>query len=588
MKLCKQNFKHLPIHKQFLFITGIFLFIIAAFAVMIFHSMQKDLIANANTQAEISTQKSMNELEVLCLKLDVLCSQIQSDSVYKKLLLAPSYQSISPQTVSDINSNISYIKCLNTDIADIAFSNDLIHYSSLFSEEDLTSMYHDAMKEERYSNHGVGFRKSSFLPFADQIYYVYCSHIYQNGKVIGCTFISLNIDNFSLDQTDDNSLASFYITDTSGNIFPLSTQSSEIPTEIKSACQNNFQNSTPADSSYYPYSVQITYSDTAHCGIVRAVHVPAIRNMLDDTWRQVWILVISIAILTSLLLVVSYISMIIPLNQFSSIINRMRNNHQRHLTEPLDIDGCQEVRQLAMEFSNMFSTIDELNAQIFEASSKLYEEKIRGQATEISFFRSQINPHFLYNVLELIRSLALSHHVPEIASIAVAMGKMYRYNTKGAPIVPLSEELEMTKAYIEIQKYRFQDKFDIIYNIPEDILSIPVIKIILQPIVENSIQHGIEPSLNKCMLYIGCTIQGNDLIIEIRDDGVGMEPEKLQEMQTLLRNKNYDSTKYVGIANTNARLKLQYGNEYGISIHSEENDGTVVTIRMPITTQSES
>ena len=88
--------------------------------------MQKDLITNANTQAEISTQKSLNELEVLCLKLDVLCSQIQSDSVYKELLLAPSYQSISPQTVSDINSNISYIKCLNTDIADIAFANDLM------------------------------------------------------------------------------------------------------------------------------------------------------------------------------------------------------------------------------------------------------------------------------------------------------------------------------------------------------------------------------------------------------------------------------------------------------------------------------
>ena len=186
-------------------------------------------------------------------------------------------------------------------------------------------------------------------------------------------------------------------------------------------------------------------------------------------------------------------------------------------------------------------------------------------------------------MLELIRSISLSHQVPEIASIAVAMGKMYRYNTKGAPIVPFSEELEMTKAYLEIQKYRFQDKFDIIYNIPEHILSVPVIKIILQPIVENSIQHGIEPSLNRCMLYIGCTIQDNDLCIEIRDDGVGMPPEKLHEMQTLLLDKNYDSTKYVGITNTNARLKLQYGNEYGVSIDSKENDGTIVTLRMPIT-----
>lgn len=573
MKLKKHSFKHLPIHKQFLFITSISLLIIAIFAIMVFHSMQKVLVTNANTQAEVSAQKSINELEVLCLKLDVLCSQIQSDSIYKELLLAPSYQAVSPKMVSNINSNISYIKCLNTDIADIAFVNDLIHWSSLFSEEDLTAMYRQESTKEQYTNHGIGFRKSSFLPLSDQVYYVYCSNIYQNGKMIGCAFISLNLDKLSVNLRGEDSTASFYIADEVGNIFPLSTSSDEIPDEIM----------TMTESDSYPYSLRIAYSDTAQCSIISAIYIPAIRSMLDDTWKQVWILVISIAVLTFLLLAVLYISMIIPLNQFSSIINGMKHSHQRHLSEPPDIDGCQEVRELAFAFFSMFSTIDELNAQIFEASSKLYEEKIRGQATEISFFRSQINPHFLYNVLELIRSIALSHQVPEIASIAVAMGKMYRYNTKGSPIVPFSEELEMTKAYIEIQKYRFQDKFDIIYNIPEHILSVPVIKIILQPIVENSIQHGIEPSLNRCMLYIGCTIQDHDLCIEIRDDGVGMTPEKLHEMQTLLLDKNYDSTKYVGITNTNARLKLQYGNEYGISINSEENDGTVVTIRMPIT-----
>ncbi len=573
MKLKKHSFKHLPIHKQFLFITGISLFIIAIFAIMIFHSMQKVLVTNANTQAEVSTQKCINELELLCLKLDVLCNQLQSDSIYKELLSAPSYQEVSPNIVSEINSNISYIKCLNTDIADIAFVNELIHWSSLFSEEDLTAMYHTESSKELYDNHGIGFMKSSFLPFSDQIYYVYCSNIYQNGKIIGCAFISLNLDKLSLSLSGDDSTASYYIADEAGNIFPLSTHTDEIPYEIM----------TVSESDSYPYSLQIAYSDTAQCSIISAIYIPAIQNMLDDTWRQVWILVISIAVLTSLLLAVLYNSMINPLNQFSSIINRMKTSHQRHLSEPLDIDGCQEVRQLAFAFSSMFSTIDELNAQIFEASAKLYEEKIRGQATEISFFRSQINPHFLYNVLELIRSISLSYQVPEIASIAVAMGKMYRYNTKGAPIVPFSEELEMTKAYLEIQKYRFQDKFDIIYNIPEHILSVPVIKIILQPIVENSIQHGIEPSLNRCMLYIGCTIQDNDLCIEIRDDGVGMPPEKLHEMQTLLLDKNYDSTKYVGITNTNARLKLQYGNEYGVSIDSKENDGTIVTLRMPIT-----
>lgn len=571
MKLKKHCFKHLPIHKQFLVITSVSLFIIAIFAIMVFHSMQKVLVTNTNTQTEISTQKCINELELLCLKLDVLCNQIQSDSIYKELLSASSYSNISPQTISKINSNISYIKCLNTDIADIAFVNELIHWSSLFSEDDLISMYRSESSKEQYNNHGIGFMKSSFLPLSEQIYYVYSSHIYQNGKIIGCVFISLNLNNLFLNLGSDDAIASFYVADQTGTIFPLHASSETIPDAVK--------NLSSSDS----YSLQIAYSDSAQCSIISAIYIPAIKSMLDDTWRNVWLLLISIAVLTSLLLVVLYNSMIIPLNQFSFIINKMENRHQRHLSEPLDIDGCQEVRQLAFAFSSMFSTIDQLNAQIFEASAKLYEEKIRGQATEISFFRSQINPHFLYNVLELIRSISLTHHVPEIASIAVSMGKMYRYNTKGSPIVPLSEELEMTKAYIEIQKYRFQEKFDIIYNIPEQILTVPVIKLILQPIVENSIQHGIEPSLHHCMLYIGCSIQDNDLCIEIRDDGIGMPPEKLQEMQTLLLDKNYDSTKYVGIINTNARLKLQYGSEYGITINSHEQDGTIVSLRIPIT-----
>ena len=101
-------------------------------------------------------------------------------------------------------------------------------------------------------------------------------------------------------------------------------------------------------------------------------------------------------------------------------------------------------------------------------------------------------------------------------------------------------------------------------------------------LVENAIQHGIEPSLEKCMLYIGAMLTNEEFIIEIRDDGVGMSPERLAHMQKLLQTRSYDATNYVGITNTNARLKLQYGDAYGITIDSQENDGTVVAIHMPL------
>lgn len=295
----------------------------------------------------------------------------------------------------------------------------------------------------------------------------------------------------------------------------------------------------------------------------------------------------AVAAFALLLIAVLYRNMVMPLNRLSHAIEQMDSRRQRHLRHPLDIGGCEEVRRLALTFSNMFSDIDQLNMQIFETSSKLYEEKIRTQATQIDFFRSQINPHFLYNVLELIRSLALEHDAPDISAITVAVGKMYRYNTKGNPVVPFREELEMTKAYIEIQKFRFQSKFDIIYNIPEEALEIPVIKIILQPIVENAIQHGIEPALDRCILYIGCSVKDRELVIEVRDDGVGMSAERLREMQELLNRRQYDTAAYVGITNTNARLKLQYGDMYGITIESKENDGTIVTMRLPKTARKE-
>lgn len=584
----QHTFKRLPIHKQFLIMSTVSLFVIIALAIMTFNSMQDILITNANDYAALSTQRCSNELDVLCLKLDVLCSQLQSEEIYKTLLSADSYSALPAELVGDVSSSISYIKNLNTDIADVAFSNDLIHWSSLYSEQDLAVMYELAADSELSANHGIGFRKSSFLPFSDKIYYVYCSNIYQNGKRIGCAFISLDMEKLSFNLTDFMSPASFYIMDVTGNLFSLDDAHTSIPDEVTAICETQLSHHNNPDFQQlttmyqYPFSIQLVYSGTAQCYVISAVHIPSISKTLDATWNRVWILVIAFAVFAFLLLTTLYTSMITPLNQFSSIINKMGTDRQRHLGKPLTIDGCEEVRNLADTFSKMFSTIDALNMQIFEASAKLYEEKIRGQATEISFFRSQINPHFLYNVLELIRSQALTHNVPEIASIAIAMGKMYRYNTKGAPVVAFLEELEMTKAYIEIQKLRFQDKFDIIYHIPDEVLSIPVIKIILQPLVENSIQHGIEPALTKCTLYIGCTLTKDTFCIEIRDDGVGMPPEKLMEMQEMLEKKNYDASNYVGITNTNARLKLQYGDPYGITIDSHENDGTVVTITMPL------
>ena len=581
------NFSRLPIHKQFLVVSGLSVFMIMLLSFLMLKSVQQIVTVNVTNYVNLFTEKYGNQLETLFFQLDVLCSEFQTDELYRTLLSADSYQDLTPEIIDEVNGNIAYIKSLNNNIVDVAFANELIHWSTLFSEEDLDALYRQALKDGISTGHGVGLFKSSFLPLADMTYYVYCSKIYRFGKPVGCAFISLDIAQLNLDSSDADSPASFFIMDREGDAYGLSRNTKQFEAAVLDACPEYISLTPDSALPQYTvsddsYSIQMLYSEAANCYIISAVYIPAIRAQLSDISFYIWFILILVVVFSLVLIAVLYRNMALPLNQFNNVIEDIRSQRQRHLKYPLNIRGCAEVHNLAQAFSNMFSDIDELNMQIFEASSKLYEEKIRTQATQIDYFRSQINPHFLYNVLELIRSLALDNQVPDIASIAVAVGKMYRYNTKGDPVVPFREEVEMTKAYIEIQKLRFRSKFDILYNIPEEAMEIPVIKLILQPIVENAIQHGIEPALEHCILYIGCTVTEKEFLVEVRDDGVGMPGERMREIQQLLSQTHYDTANYVGIINTHARLKLQYGDDYGITIDGAENDGTVVTIHLPV------
>ncbi|MBQ3890432.1 MAG: histidine kinase, partial [Lachnospiraceae bacterium] len=396
------------------------------------------MLSTASEHADLATDRFSNDLDSLLTKLDVITTSFQTDSIYKTLFNATDYKDISSDIINQVSENVSYIKSLYPDIADIAFVNNVVHWSSLYSEEDLLSMYKETVSNGKNLNRGLGLKKSSFLPFKDKSYYVYCSQTYYLGHPIGCIFFSLDMDKLSL-TSSSNENAYYYLMDTNGNYHALNSSSKSVSQAIIPICQANYSKVTEGSSfsnKSKSYLIKMDYSSTASCYIISAVNITSVNKSSQGTLIKVTMIVVAIVFFVLLMLITLYVSLINPLNQFSNIIKTMEKERTRHLSAPIDIDGCMEVHDLGTAFTNMFSTIDELNVQIFDASSKLYEEKIRGQATEISYFRSQINPHFLYNVLELIRSQALLKDAPEIANIAIAMGKMYRYNTKGAPIVP--------------------------------------------------------------------------------------------------------------------------------------------------------
>ncbi|MBA4698357.1 MAG: histidine kinase [Ruminococcus sp.] len=228
-------------------------------------------------------------------------------------------------------------------------------------------------------------------------------------------------------------------------------------------------------------------------------------------------------------------------------------------------------------------------------SEKLDKTKIlnlsKKQAQYLAL-QNQINPHFLYNTLEGIRSEALCSDMDRVANMAEALATFFRYTISNIDkMVTLEDELANVENYYIIQKYRFGEKLQLKIEYGDDlsVLSFKLPKLILQPIVENAVYHGIENKLGQGTLKIQVNYTAKRLLIKISDDGMGIEKETLEELNTkLLTNSLEDITESkqkkggIAILNVNNRIKLLYGEEYGIFIQSLRNVGTDVQIVLPV------
>jgi two-component system sensor histidine kinase YesM len=214
--------------------------------------------------------------------------------------------------------------------------------------------------------------------------------------------------------------------------------------------------------------------------------------------------------------------------------------------------------------------------------------------SEFIALQNQINPHFLYNTLEAIRGDALSVGMDNIADITEALATFFRYTiTDTGSLVTLEDELDNVDNYFRIQKYRFGNKLDIVYEISEedsDLLQLQCPKLTMQPIIENAIFHGLEKKSEGGLIQIGIELSGSRVLIRIKDNGVGMEEESLDAINYGLQHISIASVseenknKKGGIALNNVcrRIKLLFGEEYGIHVYSMVGVGTDVRITLPI------
>jgi len=267
-----------------------------------------------------------------------------------------------------------------------------------------------------------------------------------------------------------------------------------------------------------------------------------------------------------------------------------RAMHQASLGDYDIIDNFKGDDELSDTFHDLKATVEAI-----KTNTSLYYETLinnqylinKQQQMEYNMLASQINPHFLYNTLETIRVQALSKHCMDVVSSITLLGKSMRYvlENTGTNTTPLENELDYIKTYLAIQKLRFGDRVNPIFEIEEGCKtsSIYILPLLLQPIVENAIIHGIEDIYGKGYITISIrTDKDNDLLlISIGDNGIGIEAENLRQIRENLAKKEQTTTKSIGLYNINQRIQLFYGKEYGMTIESTSGKGTDVTLSLP-------
>jgi two-component system sensor histidine kinase YesM len=227
-----------------------------------------------------------------------------------------------------------------------------------------------------------------------------------------------------------------------------------------------------------------------------------------------------------------------------------------------------EIAVLEQSFNNMVLRIEEL-------IQKNNLEKEKQRELELTALQAQINPHFVYNTLDAIAWIAKLKKQGDIERMVMALATFFRISLhKGDKFITVAEEIQLVESFMIIEQLRFPDKVKISYDIPEDIKSCLIPKIILQPLVENAIKHGISNKEGQGHIGIAGCRMGNDLKLEVSDDGVGFNLDTT-DINTL--NKKIQQSGY-GLRNVDERIKLEYGPDYGLTLKSEKNNGTLVTL----------
>ncbi|CAH1193081.1 hypothetical protein PAECIP111891_00485 [Paenibacillus allorhizoplanae] len=401
----------------------------------------------------------------------------------------------------------------------------------------------------------------------------------QNVELIYCAFNRSSFENLLRVNQTQNVDSDFLIVDKNRQVIASSYGLSNINQvdehifeKINDDVEGNFI------SKLDDKSMLVTYATVPNTGWKVIHQIPY--SKLTQTYDQISKVVIIFTIVCMcVFLMISFFLVRGLTKPIHLLVRKMTSVVGGNLNAKIAASGSAEMVTLGHTFNYMLDHIHRLIVQNKE------EERAKHIA-EFDALQSQINPHFLINTLNVIKLIALVNKIDNIRHITVALMKLVSSSfNRGSTLNPLSEEIENLKHYLFIMENRFGKKISVVWNVAEETSSLYILKLLLQPIVENCIVHGLDDKDIDGRIWVNTCIAKGSLHIEIADNGVGMDMEQLNSYM----NQNHESKfSGIGISNVKRRIQVQYGEHYGLTIQPNEPAGTKFVIRVPLlTTRSE-
>jgi two-component system sensor histidine kinase YesM len=585
-------FRKLNIVKQMLALYFILIFVPSVVTMVIFYQQSSSLVEQ---EYSVSTLKTLNQTANNVAYYFRNVTNTSNVFISNPRL----YQYLDKEQSSQPFDLFKQIEQMRGDIASIENNTDVfkvrvfVDPNMQYSREKIRFFSIEAIRNEAWYPNvldkdgkivWIGTHEQAYLDEAQTYQVISAARIIRHpsnyDRVIGIVMVDMKEELIADSLTKANlaEARNLYVVDAEGRAISHSNPSLIASTvltddslaQIQTSTEGFFKRNTAGEMQYVLFQ-QIPYTDWR---IVAEIPISLISSK-NKTFTKM-----SGVFITMITFIVFILSIVL----LFAFIMRGMNSRMKEISNIMVKEGIVDYTGKIEEDFGVLQKLERNVIQIVQNVKRLTEETYQGKLNEreleLRALQAQINPHFLYNTLERINWMAISRNADDISGVISSLSTYFRLTlNKGRDIVEVRDEIRLAEVYLDIQKNRFGDHFEVQFDIDEAVMPLMMPKLTLQPIIENALLHGIRKKLNhKGTIRIHARLQGDEITVDIEDDGTGMTEEQVNRLQSPPSDK--EGASGYGLYNVHERIKLFAGDHYGVTVESTEGQGTKVSIRL--------